>query len=109
MVKLLQREFGVREIKNRLYDNTAAYASVYVIFFFKGILAELQLVAINEQHNDNDKLRKKVCHSLYEVVRGNGGPMYTLKTKLGPKNSFNIECHYKEYKRVNHFQKVVKK
>ena len=41
VIKLVQSEFGVKEIKNKLYDNSAAYACVYVIFLFKGILAEL--------------------------------------------------------------------
>lgn len=34
IINQLQKTFKVKEIKNRLYDKDAAYATVYVIFNF---------------------------------------------------------------------------
>ena len=77
-IAVLQSKFGVVEIKNKLYDPSAAYASVYVIFKFEGVLAELQLIAVEASADHSKKLRKKVCHALYEIYRSQSGPLAYL-------------------------------
>ena len=80
-----------------MYDNSAAYASVYVIFGFKGILAELQMIPENGQHDDESRLKKRICHTIYEIIRGKHTLFATLAALIGDKEYTDDIINYRRY------------
>ena len=94
MISILQKEYGVKEIKNRLYSHSAAYACVFVIFLFKGMLAEIQIIGSNDHNDEVGQVRKIVCHTLYEVIRGNSGPTRTLEMIIGSVKARDIRIRF---------------
>lgn len=82
-MELLRKKYGgFYEVKNRLNPpahSEVPYRSVFCIFEYKGVLAEVQFIP--STGDGIDAVMKKKCHTLYEIVRQPNGAFIALFSK----------------------------